>query len=50
MSKYQWAANLQKLQRAIGTVGDELEEKIKEEYIKIGGLLNPMPDEIPGVS
>lgn len=49
MSKYKWASNPQKLARAIGIVGDrpniskeKVEAEVKEEYIKIGGLLNPM--------
>lgn len=41
MRKYGWAANPQKLARAIGVVGEESESAIMEEYRKIGGLSFP---------
>lgn len=37
MSKYPWAANLSKLQRAEAMVPDHNEEAVKEAYIKLGG-------------
>ena len=38
-SKFGWAANPYKLEKAIETVGDKDEEKTKAEYVRLGGLV-----------
>ena len=38
-SKYGWSVNPYKLEKAIETVGDKDEEKIKAEYVRLGGLV-----------
>lgn len=51
MKQYPWAANVNKLKRAIGAVGAEApEELVKDFYLRIGGLLHSeyMP-EVPVV-
>ncbi len=40
MMKYPWAANREKLERAIGVVGHSAsEDEVKAEYIRIAGLV-----------
>ncbi len=44
MSQYKWANNPLKLNRAIAEVGSEDENKLKAEYVRIGGKLNKMEE------
>lgn len=41
MSNYDWAVNKQKLQRAIAISKNGPEEQVREEYVRIGGLISP---------
>ncbi len=40
MSQYKWANNQLKLNRALAEVGGDNENKLKAEYVRIGGKLN----------
>ena len=42
-SKFPWATNPYKLEKAVELVGDKDEDKLKVEYQRLGGLMNNSP-------